>query len=147
MATELARESELFLGVMARHSGCEEEKIAPAIDSVLGSNAKDIKARLNQFDSAFTTSFAPLLRGLKAQAQALAQLPTALAAHNVYEEEAVLRPLDRDLTSAQSTKLTQSVEAALSQPVAEGMGGAAGPLATTPSTSTSFVGPNYPFCK
>ena len=61
MATELARESELFLGVMARHSGCEEEKIAPAIDSVLGSNAKDIKAHLNQFDSAFTTSFAPLL--------------------------------------------------------------------------------------
>ena len=117
---------------------------------MLGASAKDIKTQLNKFDEAFSTTFAPLLRGLKAQAQTLARLPTELNAHNVFEESAVLRPLDRDLTAAESSKLQQSVTAALSQPVAEGtgMGGAAGPLATTPATSTpSFVGPNYHFAK
>lgn len=148
MATELARESELFLGVMGRHRGCEDEKINPSIDGVLGASAKDVKEHLNAFDSAFSATFAPLLRGLKAQAQTLARLPTELSAHNVFEEEAVLRPLVRDLTGAEMSKLQQSVTAALSQPVAEGMGGAAGPLATTPATSTpSFVGASYPFCK
>ena len=148
MATELAREGELFLGVMGRHGSCEEEKINPAIDGVLGANAKDVKTQLNKFDDAFSSSFAPLLRGLKAQAQTLARLPTELSAHNVFEEEAVLRPLVRDLPGAEMSKLQQSVTAALSQPVAEGMGGAAGPLITTPaSSSPSFVGPGYHFCK
>ena len=164
LADELAREGGLFLGYMTRHMVCEDEQLNPAIEGVLGEGAKRVEQNLGAYDLSFASTYAPLLRSLAAQAQTLARMGSELSEHNVYEEESLLRSLDRDLTSAEREALVGGVAAALAKPVGSGASGPLAPASAFSSSSSSssappgatpsatppmvpFTGPSYPFCK